>query len=239
MPALPARRATQPQRRFTSEDLAELDRDDRRRLTQVLLAETGSRIVEVHRPVAYDELLVETHPLWRPRRVRVRIADRPVTQEDVTRLAEAVDAAADAEGMLIAALGAPTDVDIPATVLLVTPDELIARMERCTAIAWPNRRPVPAYERVAVQRDLDRDAFLLDPVGLRWLPALALNELPVELAGRDLVPDALFERLAFRLLTSALRFGGMRYGEAARGQRLPDAVLAWPGAQRLLALMDC
>lgn len=53
MPSPPTRRATQPQRRFTPQDLAQLDRDERRKLTQVLLAETGSRIVEVDRPIAY------------------------------------------------------------------------------------------------------------------------------------------------------------------------------------------
>jgi hypothetical protein len=35
--------------------------------------------------------------------------------------------------------------------MLVAADELIARMERSTAIAWLDRRPVPAYERVAAQ----------------------------------------------------------------------------------------
>jgi hypothetical protein len=112
-------------------------------------------------------------------------------------------------------------------------------MERCSVIAWPNRRPEPAYDRLSLQRDLDHDAFVLDPVGLRWLPSLALNELPAELAERDLVPETLFERMAFRLFTSALRFRGRRYGEAARGQRLPDAALSWPGFSPLAALLDC
>lgn len=234
-----ARRATQPQRRFSPDDLAGLDRDERRKLTQLLLTETGSRVVEVHRPVAYDELVLETRPLWRPRRVRVRVADRTVDAGDVERLGEAVAAAGDAEGVLVAACGAADGLAVPSTVMLVLPEELIARMERCSVIAWPDRRPTPAYDRLSAQRDLDRDAFLLDPVGLRWLPALALNELPVELTGSAHVPDAMFERLAFRLLTTALRFGGVRYGESARGQRLPDAVLASPGPSRLLALMDC
>lgn len=39
------RRATQPQRRFTPEALAALDRDACRKLVQVLLTETGSRVV--------------------------------------------------------------------------------------------------------------------------------------------------------------------------------------------------
>ena len=233
------RRATQPQRRFTPDALAALDRDERRKLAQVLLTETGNHIVEVHRPAAYDELIVETRPLWRPRRLRVRIAARAAAQDDVDRLAEAVETAGDAEGVLLTPLGADGSLQPPPTIMVIDADELIARMERCTSIAWPDRRPVPAYERVAVQRDLERDAFLLDPAGLRWLPTLALNELPAELAGRDLVADALFERMAFRLMTNTLRFGGTRHGESARGQRLPDAVLTWSTAPRLLALMDC
>jgi hypothetical protein len=233
------RRTTQPQRRFSPKDLAGLERVARRKLAQVLLTEAGSRVVEVHRPAAYDEFILETRPLWRPRRVRARIADRVVGQEDLDRLAEAVETAGDAEGVLLAPLGAHGHLHPATTVMVVDAEELIARMERCTSIAWPNRSPVPAYERVAAQRDLERDAFLLDPVGLRWLPTLALNELPAELAGRDLAPDALFERLAFRQLTSTLRFGGTRYGEAARGQRLPDAVLSWGTAARVAALLDC
>jgi hypothetical protein len=233
------RRATQPQRRFTPEALAALDRDARRKLVQVLLTETGSRVVEVHRPAAYDELILETRPLWRPRRLRVRIAARTAARDDVDRLTEAVETAGDAEGILLTPLGTDGPLQPPATIMVIDADELIARMERCTSIAWPDREPVPAYERVAAQRDLERDAFLLDPAGLRWLPTLALNELPAELAGRDLVPDALFERMAFRLMTNTLRCGGTRHGEAARGQRLPDAVLAWSTAPRLVALMDC
>lgn len=61
MPA--PRLATQPQRRFTPEALATLAREDRRKLVQVLLTESGSRVVEVHRPVGYDELILETRPL--------------------------------------------------------------------------------------------------------------------------------------------------------------------------------
>lgn len=172
------RRPTQPQRRFTPEALAALNRDARRKLVQVLLTETGSRVVEVHRPAGYDELILETRPLWRPRRLRVRIAARAAAQDDVDRLAEAVETAGDAEGMLLTPLGTDGPLQPPATILVIDANELIARMERCTSIAWPDRQPVPAYERVAAQRDLERDAFLLDPAGLRWLPTLALNELP-------------------------------------------------------------
>lgn len=238
-PVPPARRATQAQRRLTPEGLAALPRDDRRKLMQLLLTDAGAHVAAFNRPAAYDELVLETQPLWRSRRIRARVAARRVTQDDVDRLAEAVDAAGDADGLLLAPLGHDDGLTVPATVMLVDADELIARLERCVAIAWPGGTPAPAYERVAAQRDLDRDAFLLDPVGLRWLPTLALNELPAELAGRDLAPDAVFERVAFRLLTNGLRFDGVRYGEAERGKRLPDAVLRWGPDRRLVGLMDC
>lgn len=143
-------RATQPQRRFSPEALAALGRDDRRKLVQVLLTESGSRVVEVHRPVAYDELILETRPLWRPRRVRVRVAARPSTQDDVDRLAEAVEAAGEAEGVLLAALGSVSELRPPTTIMVIDADQLIARLERCTSIAWLDHQPVPAYERVAV-----------------------------------------------------------------------------------------
>jgi hypothetical protein len=239
MPPAARRRVTQAARRFSADDLAALGRAERRKLMQLLLTESGGRVVEYHSPAAYDELVLESRPLWRPRRVRVRVATRPVEQPAVQRLADAVAAAGDAEGLLLAPLGVADGQQAPPTVMIVGPEELIARMERCAVIAWPDGRPAPAYARLSLQRDLDRDAFLLDPVGLRWLPSLSLNELPPELSGREIAPDALFERLAFRLFTSALRFGGTRYGESARGQRLPDAVLSLPGGVRLLALVDC
>jgi hypothetical protein len=78
---------------------------------------------------------------------------------------------------------------------------------------------------------------LLDPVGIRWLPTLALNELPPEIAGLGHAPQDLLERMTFRLLTLALRFGGERLGEAQRGHRLPDAVLRWDRGKA--ALLDC
>jgi hypothetical protein len=232
---------TQPRRRFRPDDLAALSRDDRRKLMQVLLTEGGARVVEVHRPAGYDELVLQVTPLWHPRRVRVRIATRRVEQADIDRLAEAVATAGDAEGLSLAGVGHADGLRLPADLALVGADELVARLERSALVAWPQRRPVPAYDRVASQRALERDAALLDPVGLRWLPVLALNELPADLADRDLAPQDLLERMTFRVFSGTLRFGGRRYGESARGQRLPDAVLRWPaGAQRrLAALLDC
>lgn len=236
----PPRRVTQPQRRFGLEALAALSRSRRRQLCQVLLTEAGARVVEFQGPAAYDELVLQTTPLWRARTVRVRIAARAVTQRDVERLATRARDEGDADAVLLAPLGTDGALDSRSGVMLVDAPELIARLERSALVAWPGREPTPAYDRIEALRGLEHDAALLDPVGLRWLPVAALNELPVELAGRDLAPQDLLERLAFRMLSGTLRFGGQRHGEAARGQRLPDSVITWRrGDELLAALVDC
>ncbi len=119
---------------------------------RVLLTESSNRVVEVHRPAAYDELILETRPLWRPRRVRVRVAARPSTQDDVDRLAEAVEAAGKAEGVLLAALGSVGELLPPTTIMVIDADQLIAWLERCTSIAWHGRQPVPLRARCRAAR---------------------------------------------------------------------------------------
>ena len=237
----PPRRATQPQRQFEPDELARTSREQRRKLCQVLLTETGSRVVEYNHPAVYDELLLETVPLWRPRRVRVRIAARVVEQTDVDRLAERVAQEGDADGVLIAPLGVANSLTVLPRVAVIEPKALIARLERSALIAWPDGRPTPAYDRVGALRQLEGDAALLDPVGIRWLPTLALNELPVGLFSQSVSPQDLLERMTFRLMTATFRFGGDRHGEAARGERLPDSTLTWPAAadEPLAALVDC
>jgi hypothetical protein len=141
----------------------------------------------------------------------------------------------------IAPLGVADGITVAARVAVVRPEALIARLERSALIAWPDRRPTPAYDRVGTLRWLESDAALLDPVGIRWLPTLALNELPVELFSQSVSPQDLLERMTFRLLTATFRFGGERHGEAARGERLADSSLTWAAAanERLAALVDC
>jgi hypothetical protein len=237
----PPRRQTQPQRKFDASSLAGLTRGQRRKLCQLLLTANGEHVREFNSPAAYDELVVQVTPLWRTRTVRVRIATRPVNQGDLDRLAERIDAAGDIEGILVASLGVDGSVTPDARIAIVEPDELIARLERSPLITWSDNNPAPAYDRVAVLRDLEEQAGLLDPIGIRWLPVLALNELPSELAMRSVAPQDLLERVAFRLMTAAFRFGGKRHGEAARGRRLADSVLTWPAASddRIAALLDC
>ncbi|WP_131542443.1 hypothetical protein [Mycolicibacterium vinylchloridicum] len=235
---LPPRRPTQASRQFAAEDLAAVERANHRKLIQLLLTEAGSRAVEFQTSANYDELMVEAMPLWRRRTVRARIAAARVDQVAIDQLAEASVQAADVEAVIFAPHGADA-VSVPDGLTLVLPDEIIARLERCPMVVWKDNKPAPAYLRVAAQRDLDQVAFLLDPVGLRWLPSLSRNEYPPDLEGQSASPDTLFERMAFRLFTSCLRFGGQRHGEADRGKRLPDAVLTAPGTDRYSILLDC
>lgn len=204
------------------------------------MTERGERLVEANSPAAYDELVVEAISLWRPRNIRVRITTRPIDQADVDQLDERIAAAGDSDGVLIAAYGHSENLQIPARVTLVEPEEFIARLERCASIAWFGGAPAPAYDRMAVFRDLERTAALLDSVGLHWLPILALNELPIELTATGIAPQDLLERFSFRLLTATFRFAGEGYGEAARGERLADSLVRFPPcAPQFAALVDC
>lgn len=74
-------RVTQPDRRFGPEELAALAREDRRKLAQVLLTDTGARGIEFQTVAAYDELVLEIPMLWRARLLkRPRLLMGPVGQ---------------------------------------------------------------------------------------------------------------------------------------------------------------
>ncbi|WP_238963565.1 restriction endonuclease FokI C-terminal domain-containing protein [Mycobacterium paraintracellulare] len=203
------------------------------------MTETGSRVIDFQQSGSYDEIVVESKPLWRRRTVRARIATAKVSQEHVDQLAEASALTADVEAVLFAPHGVEESVLVPHGMFLVSAEQLIALLERSSMVVWQNHVPTPAYDRVEAQRELDHNAFLLDPVGLRWLPSLSRNEYPPDLEGQSASPDTLFERMTFRLFTSCLRFGGERYGEAGRGKRQPDAVLMAPGSDHYSILLDC
>jgi hypothetical protein len=237
----PSRRATQAQRRFGPDELASLDRGERRKLCHALLTEGGEQVVEFQAPAAHDELVLQVAPLWTRRTVRVRIAAREVDQAALDRLAERVAEANDAEGMMITAHGIDEGALPDVKVRVVEPTELIARLERSALIAWPNGMPELSYQRLGMRRTLTADAVLLDPVGIRWLPTLALNELPPDIVDLGKAPQDLLERMTFRLFTASLRFGGKRLGESERGQRLPDSLLTWPADSpvRHAAVVDC
>lgn len=236
-----ARRAAVDARRFEAEDLARFGRALRRQLCEAILIESGARLVDSQESDAHDELVLHVTPLWTRRTVRVRIAARPVDQRALDRLAARVRAAGDAEGMMIAAHGLSEECMPHPMVRLVEPDELIERLQRSAWIAWPGRKPELAFARVTAAPELTQAAASVHVIGISWLPTLALDELPAEIADVDEAPQNVLERLAFRVLTSVFRFGGERFAASARDPRLPEAVLRWPAGNsvRDAALLAC
>jgi hypothetical protein len=215
-------------------------RTEVRKLVHALVEEAGAEISDYRRRADHDELFAEVNVLWARRSIRVRVASRPVAPRDVVRFAESLAANGDVAGWLVAPLGIEGELPVGRAVEVIEPEQLIERLERSSRVTWTDRRPSVALDRLAHQRALFEDAGQLDPVGLRWLPVVAHNELPGELRDGDAAPQDWLERLAFRMLTHTFRFAGVRYGEAARGKRVPDALLRWPsGGESLAALLDC
>ncbi|MGP3921429.1 hypothetical protein [Nonomuraea sp. 10N515B] len=107
-----------------------------------------------------------------------------------------------------------------------------------SALVVPNDHGQPTVDRTGYKHAKQRsDAFLLDRVGLMWLPTLAKNRLPPELEGMGKADD-LFERYFFRLATTCLGFQGRRFGTNSRGRRVCDALLVQTKSSRLI-LTDC
>jgi hypothetical protein len=120
------------------------------------------------------------------------------------------------------------------------PDDFVARFISSPLVEWDDKTPKFSPDRLGLLLDLAERTVLLDPVGIQWLPSLALNELPPAFAGADVEPQDLFERKTFRLLTASFRLDGVRYGESARGKRLPDSVVHWThGGAWYSAMVDC
>jgi hypothetical protein len=231
---------TRPRRRFTPTDLSAMARAEVRKLVHALLQESGAEVSDYRRRADHDELHAELKVLWVRRLIRVRIMFRVVEPRDVLRFVESLEANGDVAGWLVAPLGTEDDLPVRGGVEVIAPDELIERFEHSSRVVWSEQRPRVAMDRLADQRALFEDARYVDPVGMRWLPVLAHNELPSELHDSGAPPQDWLERLTFRMLTNTFRFGGVRYGEAARGRRLPDALLRWPMAgESLAALLDC
>jgi hypothetical protein len=197
-------------------------------------------VTDYRRRADHDALYATHASLWTSRSVRIRVLARLAEPRDVERLAESLVAEGDGLGWLVHPHGSSGSLPSLPSVELVTPAELIHKFERSSRVAWNDRRPAVAMDRLADQRSLFEDARLLDPVGMRWLPVTAHNELPPELVAAGGEPQDWLERLAFRLLSHTFRFGGRRYGEAARGRRVPDALLLLPSTtDKVSALVDC
>ena len=199
----------------------------------------GAGIEDYRSTVDMDEFAVAVPGLWHTHRVLVRIYHRPITKAD-TDDARTFAAATDAlECLVLPAHGAhDAELDVDPGVTVLSAAGIADRIIASSLVRWDADRPSLATERLDLILRLSSTA-VLDPVGIEWLPSLALNELPTQLAESGIEPQDLLERKAFRLLTATFRFGGVRYGESARGKRLPDAVLHWPDGGNIAALVDC
>lgn len=224
---------------LTTATLPDLGRSLLRQLCQVILAERGLRVMRAQPRADLDDLYVRAQVIWRTRPTRIRLLHRPLRAADVHELGEVARADALAEAVLVE--GAAGDEALPddPAVEVIRAARFVEQVRASALIEWEDGQPRPALERLALAYDLREIAVALDPVGLRWLPTLALNQVPHELEGRG-TADELFEAITFRLLTTALRLSGRRLGAEHRGQRLPDSVVSWSleGAHRA-ALVDC
>lgn len=228
-------------RGFTTTDLANLSREVRRQLCQLLIVESGLRIVGVDRRADFDQMIVKSAPLWRIRRACIRVVYRSISARDVRELDALARDKGFADALLFeAAAGQGSAVASSDRVHMVSAEDLVERLEGAALVAWADGRPHPNLDSYELVRRFDTLLPSLDAVGLRWLVPLSLNKLPLELAHMGLSPDRLFERVVFRVLTSTFRFGGTRIGASAPGTAAPDAIFTAPcdSGSRFSALSD-
>jgi hypothetical protein len=200
------------------------------KLLRLVFIEGGHGIERTQPRADHVDLHLVVSPLGRPQRARVRVLDRDVEQRDVDDLAQVRAAEALADAMLVC----PHSVDVPdggEPVHVVAADEIEPLLRASALIAWEDETPHAVADRYADLAATQRTASAHDPIGLRWLTTLALNRIPPELADTGLSADRLFERIAFRVLTTVFRFGGRRLGEASRAKRVPDSILTEPGCR--------
>jgi len=234
------RAVTRANRRFGAAELAGLDRDELRQICHGLLLGEGAVVEEYHRGADYDDFTASASSIWRPQRITIRIVYRNVKQEDVDMLLLDMRDSGIAEALVLTGSGVDGPISAPVGIWVIPPAELAARITSSPLVSWSEGAPDIATDRLELLFDLTQTASLLDPVGIQWLPALALNELPSAISTVDIEPQDLLERKAFRVLTASFRFSGTRYGESARGKRLPDAVLHFPNpASTTSAMVDC
>lgn len=233
------RPVTRARRGFGLSELRGLEREDVRKLCHGLLLAEGAGVDDYRSTADMDEFAVTVPGLWHMHRVLVRIYYRPICQEEIDDTHAFAAATGAVESVVLPAHGSDgLDLTMIPAVTVVSAEEIAERITRSALARWEADRPSIATDRLDLVLRLSSTA-LLDPVGIEWLPSLALNEVPPSLVEYAIEPQDLLERKAFRLLTSTFRFRGVRYGEATRGRRLPDAVLDWPDDSVTSALLDC
>lgn len=230
---------TRAARAFGPNELSQLPANDLRQLVHAFLLAEGITVEGFRSLADYDELTVRYVGLWRTRPSPVRIMHRPATPADVDNLSETAQQLGSSHALLMVPHGTDEPLEDTALVTVVSDAELTDRIIASPLTRWEDDQPSAAADRLELLLDLEQTTSLLDPVGIRWLPSLALNEQPPGLADLDVEPQDLLERKAFRLLTASFLFNGVRYGEASRGERVPDAVLHMPDGSQISLLVDC
>ncbi len=227
-------------RRDLSEDaLGDVPDDEIRRLIHALLLVEGASIDHYRSGPGWIEYWVTAPALWNTRKTVFRIYHADVPPTASGELEESMSASGAVDAIVVTTRPQPSLPDLPGQVRIVAPSELSSRIVGSSLAIWDELGPRLAVDRLELALQLTEQARTIDPVGIEWLPALALNEMPERIADLDAAPQDLLERKTFRLLSASYRFGGTRYGEATRGQRLPDAILTWPNNAPIAAMLDC
>lgn len=232
------RAVTRAWRSFGADELAQLNRDQLRKLCHGLLLAEGATVTEVRRQADFDEFAVSTSTLWRIQRSLVRVFHRALEQADLDDAVMYIDAVGLDEALFITVREPATPISVPHGIHVIPPIDTALRIVGSPLATWDADGPAVAVDRLDLVLQLEQSSFS-DRIGIQWLPSVALNELPPALIEAGVEPQDVLERKAFRLLTAAFLFDGVRYGEAARGKRLPDAVLHWPDGSPCSALVDC
>ena len=233
------RPVTRAHRGFSADELRQLEREDLRKLCHGLLLADAADVNDYRPTAEMDEFTVNVPSLWHMHRVLMRIYHRPICNEDLDDARAFAATTGAIEALVLAAHGITEATSLVGPGLtIMSAEEFVERITSSALVRWDADQPSLAIDRLDLMLHLSRTA-LVDPVGIEWLPSLALNELPPALTEYGIEPQDLLERKTFRLLTATFRFGGYRYGEAFRGKRLPDAVLHWPDGSPTSALLDC
>jgi hypothetical protein len=233
------RSVTRAQRRFGRDQLAALNREDLRKLCHGLILAEGAQIERFRSAADFDEFAVVVPTLWHAHQIIVRIFHRAVTQRDIDDIQELVEVDDAMEALILQRILPESEIYLPRSIRIIPPDEIAARITASALVRWEGDIPTIAPDRLELDIELSNESALLDPVGIQWLPSLALNELPSKLQDIDVEPQVLLERKTFRVLNASFRFSGVRYGESEPGRRLPDAVLHWPDGSPTSAMLDC
>lgn len=232
------RAVTRAHRDFGADALAQLGRDQLRKLFHGLLLAEGVTVTEVRRHGDFDDFAVSTSTLWRPHRSLVRLLHRAVEQSDLDDAASYVDAVGFDNALFVTVAEPGPGLRPPHGIHVIPPADTALRIVGSPLARWHDDGPSVAVDRLDLVLQLERSSFS-DRIGLQWLPSVALNELPPALIDSGIEPQDVLERKTFRMMTAALLFDGVRYGEAARGKRLPDSVLFWPDGSACSAMVDC